>query len=88
MHMHTCTCTCRYDALLSEKQSVERALLDEQHEKLKVAKALVDLQVHIRMDIHMHIDEQHEKLKVAKALVDLQARLGDRVVYEGYHRLS
>ena len=37
--------TCRYTRLLGEKQEVERHLLDAEHERLKVAKALVDLQV-------------------------------------------
>jgi len=35
----------RYDALLGEKQSIERAQLEAEHERLKVAKAIVDLQV-------------------------------------------
>jgi len=34
-----------YTRLLGEKQEVERHLLDAEHERLKVAKALVDLQV-------------------------------------------
>ena len=35
----------QYDALLEEKQAIERAQLAAEHEKLKVAKAIVDLQV-------------------------------------------
>ena len=43
--------TCRYTRLLGEKQEVERHLLDAEHERLKVAKALVDLQVSLVHDL-------------------------------------
>jgi len=35
----------QFDALLDEKQQLERAQLTSEHERLKVAKAIVDLQV-------------------------------------------
>ena len=35
----------QFDALLDEKQKLERAQLTSEHERLKVAKAIVDLQV-------------------------------------------